>query len=367
MLFNVVEQVVQHPLEVLHVQLHHAVLLQRCVLHPEAGLFQPDDALAQELLHQDGRVVPFGVQIHFRSGKHQKVPEQLVGQFLELPCLFPAGPQITLHLLLGLILLTLQQVQIAHQGGERRAYVMGNGGDQTAVGRPGILLALHPLDDGPPHTLHRPCQIADLVLAVRADLAVTAALFHPLHLSGKANDGAGDAAVVKQIHQDEGQAGQSQRRDDHQIVIGRFRKLHQQHPKHAVGKLQVIIAVFIGRQRYRLLDRHGGQIFAVRRNGGDLQLVAVGLQNGLFSMIDRQIHILFFPDPAFQRSRVHRTQIILFDILAQFPDVSYLPPEAGLLAEVKILQRPAAQHHTHQKDRQGKAKGTKLHHQQFGV
>ena len=308
------------------------------------------------------------VQLHLRRGEHQKIAEQLVGQLLQLPGLIPAGAEIALHLLLILILLPLQQIQIAHQRGERRADVMGDGGDEAAVGRQGVLFPLHPLDDGAAHLLHRPGQVADLVIPVTADLVVAAALGHPLDLLGQADNGARNVPVVQNIHQQQGQTGQRQRQDDHQVIIGHLRKIHHRHPKHAVGKLQPVVAVLVGDQLagagavFRRL-----QVVGIIRGFGQVGLIAVGLQNGLFTLIQRQVHIFLGTCPGLQRLSVRRRQAVGLNIAVQVPDVLQLPPVAGLGAEIPFLYEPAACHDPHQKDAQRQAQGDQLHHQQLGV
>ena len=346
MLFNVAEQVVQRPLEIVHIDCHGTFLFQRNGLHDKAGLHEPYHSLTQQLLHEDDSIVRLLVHFHLRRGKHQKITEQFVGQFLQLPRLVPAGTQISSHLLLVLVLFALQKIQIAHQRRQRCTNVVRNRRNQAAVGRPGILLTLHPLNDGAAHALHRPCQLTDLVGTVAVDNGLPAALFHPLHLPGQTDDRTGHAAVISHCGCQQGHAGNGQRQNDHQIVIRRFGKLHQTHPEDAVGKLQTVITILIRTEIGRLSPVHRQKIIGCQRRlktlNGHTGIVAIGLQNGSFAPIECQINILPRPRPDFQRLGIIRCQVIFLHIAVQILHIIQFPLCAGLRVKIITIEQPTS-------------------------
>ena len=81
-LLDVDEQIVQHPLEILHIQPHPAGLLQGDALDLKALLPQLDHLIAQKLLQQDHRVVFLQLQVHVLLSKHQEIAEQLIREYL---------------------------------------------------------------------------------------------------------------------------------------------------------------------------------------------------------------------------------------------------------------------------------------------
>ena len=119
---DVVEQIVEHALEVGHVGLDLHVLLRQEQLDRKALLLQLRAALAQELAEQDRRVVALQLQRQLLAAEQQGVAEQLVGQPLELLGLAVGGVQIALQLLLRPVLPGLCQIQIPQQSGCRATW-----------------------------------------------------------------------------------------------------------------------------------------------------------------------------------------------------------------------------------------------------
>ena len=80
--------------------------------------------------------------------------------------LLQTAPGEVLQLFLALILAPLHQLQIGQQGGQRRAEIVGHGGDQLGVGGAHLLLRFLMGQNGPPHLLDSLGQLSQLVHAL---------------------------------------------------------------------------------------------------------------------------------------------------------------------------------------------------------
>ena len=93
---DVVEEIVEYPLQIHHVSLDLHLLLRQKQLDREALLLQLDTALAQQLLQKQPRIVDLKLHGQLLASKQQRIPEQLIRQRLELLGLAVGSVQIAL-------------------------------------------------------------------------------------------------------------------------------------------------------------------------------------------------------------------------------------------------------------------------------
>ena len=158
-LSDVVEEIVEHPLQIHHVGLDLHLLLRQQQLHHKALLLQLDTALAQQLLQKQPRVIDFHLHGQLLASKQQRIPEQFVCQRLQLLGLAVGGVQIALQLVFRAVLPVFRKIEIAEQRGKRVADVVRHGGDEVAVLLQGTLLLAGLAQERQAHLLDAGCQL----------------------------------------------------------------------------------------------------------------------------------------------------------------------------------------------------------------
>ena len=156
---DVVEEIVEHPLQIHHVGLDLHLLLRQQQLHHKTLLLQLDTALAQKLLQKQPRVIDFHLHGQLLASKQQRIPEQLICQRLELLGLAVGGVQIALQLVFRAVLPVFRKIEIAEQRGKRVSDVVRHGGDEVAVLLQGTLLLAGLAQERQAHLLDAGCQL----------------------------------------------------------------------------------------------------------------------------------------------------------------------------------------------------------------
>ena len=156
---DVVEEIVEHPLQIHHVGLDLHLLLRQQQLHREALLLQLDTALAQQLLQKQPRVIDFHLHGQLLASKQQRIPEQLIRQRFELLSLAIGSVQKALQFFFRSILSVFCQIKIAEQRGKRVSDVVRHGGDEVAVLLQGALLLAGLAQERQAHLLDAGCQL----------------------------------------------------------------------------------------------------------------------------------------------------------------------------------------------------------------
>ena len=113
--FHVREQIIRHALEHLHVGRDGAGRRQRQEVDLKAPAAQLGRALAEQLRTEDLRIVGLGVRLLFAAAEHEKIPEHLPRQVLELIGLVPAGEHVAAQILRQPVLAHLEQVEVADE------------------------------------------------------------------------------------------------------------------------------------------------------------------------------------------------------------------------------------------------------------
>ena len=167
---DVVEEIVEHPLQIHHVGLDLHLLLRQKQLDHKALLLQLNAALAQQLLEKQTRIVDLKLHGKLLAAEQQRVPEQLIGQRLELLGLAVGGVQIALQLVFRAVLPVFRKIQIAEQRRKRIADVVGHGGDEVAVLLEGALLLAGLAQERQAHLLDAGRELRKLVASLRLKL-----------------------------------------------------------------------------------------------------------------------------------------------------------------------------------------------------
>ena len=156
---DVVEEIVEHPLQIHHVGLDLHLLLRQQQLHHKALLLQLDAALTQKLLEKQPRVIGLHLHGQFLTAKQQRIPEQFVCQRLQLLGLAIGSVQKALQFFFRSILSVFCQIKVAEQRRERIADIVRHGGDEVAVLLQGTLLLAGLAQERQAHLLDAGCQL----------------------------------------------------------------------------------------------------------------------------------------------------------------------------------------------------------------
>ena len=130
--------------------------------------------------------------------------EHLVGQGAHLQGLVSGPPQVLRPLPLVPELAVLEDVQIAHQLGQGGAQIVGEGGDQRAVGADGLVFPRHLLQHRQAHLLDAAAQLGQLVPPPGHHLVGQIAAGQHLHVPGQPGDAPDEQGGVG--HQDHKEA-----------------------------------------------------------------------------------------------------------------------------------------------------------------
>ena len=299
---DIVKKIVEHALEILHVQPDAAGLLRPRGLYREAMLLEQDHWFAQQLLGQNDPVVFLKVELQLPPAEHQRVAEQLVGQRFELLGLGIACVKILLKLLLRPVLAVLRQIEIAQQRRQRIADVVGHGGDQLAVFLQRVLLLQRLADERTAHHIHVPRQPPHFVVAAGLHLHAQISAPDLLNLARDGDDAAGDAAVVPEHDEREQRAAQRDADDLHGIVELGLGEIVDDRLKNAVAE-----ADGIQLERDLLIQLRAAKAELI------VHAPPARLHRQMAVFIEQNVDILLLDRPYGQLVRIPRGKIIVFN------------------------------------------------------